>query len=762
MSKMGGIQSNRRRSGTNGNCRSSKWKDTSTIDSNNIIHQSRRRSCNSGSNDSNKSSRRRININWNGDDNGSNNKPSHRGTDIAGTTNNTVGNSSSLLGKRKKPSATNIDAAGQHNSNIDPKMSSNGNSNIKHDTSCPSEPKELSTNKSSDNSDISEDDLSQPSMLNTDKTIEQHGNIDPKMNIDSNCPIEQKENDNNDSSDSGISYKQKEPMTNDDTSGQQHSINSDANKSSTRNNKKQDNSCLSERKELSISKKVDSTDSDDRDILCKQEQLLKTKIDTSSQQNNTFMPRFSKPQKVQEDGFFSRELRSTKFQKSQIKDEANPGKQAQVADFPQYHQLFQHSNINADKNRISNNKQDISILSKRKDVSISTISDNDSSSDTGILDQGKELPITNIDTSSQRETSNSTHNNKDDSSILSERKGISMIDMDTAKGIVQHACAEALLGSHCSNHYDIRPPNTDNDDDIRCQNEFEEFVTSTISRAIRSIVAAKIKTRPSISPPQNATPRPTKKRRISSPHHQPQHWRGSKVEDLEHADSLHTMCSLFPLKMESTEDEEKESIASEPETMGFGNHDYAPVSESEVESNHSSSDHDSLLPPVGTGWAPTTPRNNPTPEYNNSTIISCETTLASIMPELPSAPRLSPRRLRSSTRSSTRVFIRPSPLITITNTDMDATVMSQTDLQPKPSSLSHEMSSHSSASDDDDDDYDYEHPLIGVFGDEGSGIISSQLGMDQYDDDDCIIRLTKVGSGIRQEVPPFHIDIGPR
>ena len=772
---MGVALSSRRQSSTN------EWKDNSKIDRNNIIHSRRRRTKTARyfSNDHiNELTWRRRRGNGNGGSIGR--------------------NGDGLLGKRKELPMTNIDTSMQQQSNTNQEMDVNGNHNEKHHNNFLGKQKGVLIHKSNDSKDSHDTSslldeelpISNEERSNTNQTMDMNSNHNEKQ--DDVCSSKQKgssilnNSDNNDSNDSDLLYQRKElSTTNTDTSSQ---LRSNTNKVPELDGSLDEHGRAEKSKSKSKSKKqslnrVKSSRSNLGDNVSETTKHTRTKATTSAR----FVARFETTKAVQFETKKPKDVATTvptsniarismsnhdnscpsnrkgnSIKRNSDNDDGNDscpldkGKELLMSNIDISN--HEQSNINPKMNNNYKNKHDSRCSSTLKGLFANTNSDKDEKNKDGcLLDRRKELLMKKIDPSSQQYDSvdpntNCDHSNKHDSGRLSKRNRLSMIDLDVAKGIVHHACVAALLGSPDSNHNSTGTPDLNSgDDSIECETEFEDFVKSTISRVIRSIAAANANAEIPhlVSTPKQTRERPTKKRRIAGPRHrhQSQQQHGSKVEGLEHAESLHTMCSLFPLVLGSTEEEEeKEENESQESELETEDRHYAPESESEVESEHSSSDHDSLLPPVGTGSVPTTPWNEPMDPIadDKNAIICCGKTLATMMPEISPVTKTSPRRLRSATRRLRSTFA--SPLIPVTSdTDTDTTETTLTELPPKHKNfLSHAHGMLPYSSDTDDEDCDYEHPLIGVVEDEGSGIISSQLRMNQYDDSDCIIRFTKV------------------
>lgn len=283
---------------------------------------------------------------------------------------------------------------------------------------------------------------------------------------------------------------------------------------------------------------------------------------------------------------------------------------------------------------------------------------------------------------------------------LTNLKRSKTINLDAAKRIVQDACIAAFDSAG----KDAKPtppevPLVENEGSSRNKNTaetlFADFVSSTIQRTMANM-------RPKAKTPTSRELKRSRKRKRPLP---------SKVKGLEHADSLHAMCSLFPVLVaqeESSGDDDRNAMSE----IGAGDYDgtrngkedpssskeYSNLSESsdarnsnsnsssKISNNISSShhsDHDSLLPPVGATSATTTPTR---------------------------------------------------PL-------------------------------HGREDIDDDDNCSYERPLIGVVGDEGSGLVNRQLCDDYLGDShlshnkgetpDAIIQIAKVGTVVVQKALPM-------
>jgi hypothetical protein len=354
-------------------------------------------------------------------------------------------------------------------------------------------------------------------------------------------------------------------------------------------------------------------------------------------------------------------------------------------------------------------------------------------------------------TSRRRNNGNSNGNN---SSRRSKRKKVLVIDLDIAKDIVEQACIAAInadpldlddkddetTDAHCNHHVETT--------------EFTEFVSSTIARAIASAVAkakATVKVQPLSPGAQTRTT--TKKRR--RPRKRPRKLE-SRVEGLEHSESLHTMCSLFPvlhdsgvvvpmpmpMPMATTNDANHPSS----ENGATGDHDgvcddreslSSDLCSEESNSNHS--DHASLLPPVGAASATTTPTR---PTTDRTTTCRREKIAAVSIKSTPQTPPLKQQQHSTTTQA-------PSPPLAITTSYTENGSNSMLALTRTPTEC------------------DYDYPLIGVVGDEGSGIAShlslktngrgNFYGRNNNGDNtnDVIICLTKVGSIVRQKTPPL-------
>mmetsp|Transcript_25554 Transcript_25554/g.54550 ORF Transcript_25554/g.54550 Transcript_25554/m.54550 type:complete len:385 (+) Transcript_25554:84-1238(+) len=341
----------------------------------------------------------------------------------------------------------------------------------------------------------------------------------------------------------------------------------------------------------------------------------------------------------------------------------------------------------------------------------------------------------------------------------SKRQGL-LIDIDVAKGIVQRACvAAAASADACA--FDGHPfestsraflaTNVDGETkDALCscpaETEFAAFVSSTIAEAVASMVAG-------VKNPQKLSPHSRKRRRRQYPLE-------NKVKGLEYAESLHTMCSLFPMVLTTVESPTRAPIvaAIPASTIGVEGAEALGVESAETyhpdasESNNSShhSDYDSLLPPVGGAAATITTEatvTNETVKDSNSN----EATVAMI-------PRVTPEI--TSVVLRTVASVPPPPQIPMpSNAETNTTSIVTLEREPpKPSdsnmSLPHDDNFGDTADPvDNDDDIDYDRPLLGVVSDERSGSCSSNCN-DMNDDNDTIIRLMRIGSIVRQKTPP--------
>ena len=197
------------------------------------------------------------------------------------------------------------------------------------------------------------------------------------------------------------------------------------------------------------------------------------------------------------------------------------------------------------------------------------------------------------------------------------------INLDMAKRIVQEACIAAM--DSAGKDADAKPtplvnPLTENEDSKNSSQRekdteaiFADFVSATIARTIASI-RPETKTR---------TSKP-KKRKQSRKRKRPL---PTKVRGVEHADSLYRMCSLFPtlVSQEEASGDERNTgseMAAGDLDLTMNDKDHPNLSESsdtlnkiinrsakhkDNVSSNNHTDHDSLLPPVGTTSASATP-----------------------------------------------------------------------------------------------------------------------------------------------------------
>jgi hypothetical protein len=177
-------------------------------------------------------------------------------------------------------------------------------------------------------------------------------------------------------------------------------------------------------------------------------------------------------------------------------------------------------------------------------------------------------------------------------------------------------------------------------------------------------------------------------------------------------------------------------------------------------SSPESSDHNSLLPPVGA-----TPTKAATADTKITTTIG-ETSVSVASAQQSTSATTPTHRQHQQEQSSTTKAPPPAPLaIDTTNNNSDTSPLAQT---PRSRCHSHSQSLAQSHNHKDDDCDDYDRPLIGVAGDEGSGIerhrsptkimimnggnnkndleIKNKNNSKNDNDNDAIISLTKVGS----------------
>eukprot|EP00533_Pseudo-nitzschia_delicatissima_P011858 CAMPEP_0197277268 /NCGR_PEP_ID=MMETSP1432-20130617/16849_1 /TAXON_ID=44447 /ORGANISM="Pseudo-nitzschia delicatissima, Strain UNC1205" /LENGTH=231 /DNA_ID=CAMNT_0042743447 /DNA_START=102 /DNA_END=797 /DNA_ORIENTATION=- len=230
------------------------------------------------------------------------------------------------------------------------------------------------------------------------------------------------------------------------------------------------------------------------------------------------------------------------------------------------------------------------------------------------------------------------------------------------------------------------------------------------------------------------------------------------------------MCSLFPVMMASVEttslqgNTNKHGIsANSAGSIDSHRDDEEPAStigspsspESKNTSNDHHSDHDSLLPPVGTASTTTI-----------STRLEVEEGMCVDKPEISvtKAIPFSPPKQQQHCPRIAKVLPRP-----VTNGNADRAfpqmLPSSSDSQPN-SLLSHRKHSEKTIDTnnihDHDDDCNYDGPLIGVLGDdEASGLVSRSSCTNYHDfhnggGADAVIELAKVGSIVLQKSIPFE------
>ncbi len=337
------------------------------------------------------------------------------------------------------------------------------------------------------------------------------------------------------------------------------------------------------------------------------------------------------------------------------------------------------------------------------------------------------------------------------------------INLDVAKRIVQDACIAAF--DSAGKDTDLKPtplefPLVENEGSSRSKKKaetmFADFVSSTIQRTIANM-------RPEAKTPNSRQRKRSRKRLRSLP---------SKVRGLEHADSLHAMCSLFPVLVaqeESSGDDDRNAMSE----IGAGDYDgtrngkedpsskeYSGLSESSDAQNNSNSsgkisknisgshhsDHDSLLPPVGATSATTTPTKATIAARSISNSSPQQQEESQHHPMQPIEPMISP-------------IAGPHPA----NASFQA--LSSSPQSQRDEGFLQKKNKNGNEDIDDDDNCSYERPLIGVAGDEGSGLVNRPVCDDCLADnhpnntkgdtpDGAIIQIAKVGSVVVQKALP--------
>ncbi len=371
---------------------------------------------------------------------------------------------------------------------------------------------------------------------------------------------------------------------------------------------------------------------------------------------------------------------------------------------------------------------------------------------------------------SRRCGNGSRSKSKSKSSTRRSKQGNLMaIDLNVAKRIVKEACIDAV----CASGLDTKGKSsshsvTDESDNSRRSSseiEFTEFVSSTISEAIASIgPQMKNKSRGKL-------PQRSRKRTRSVE---------SKVKGLEYAESLHTMCSLFPVMMASAETtpqqgNEKKQATSDNSVAGFdshrddeepastsGYHDEEPAStsgyasspESKNTSNGHPSNHNSLLPPMGAPSTTTTPMRLVVEEG-----MCVDKPELSVTKAIPFSPPKQQQQCPKIAKALPRSVMNG-------NADISFPQMLPSSSHSKPNGLlSHRRHIEKMVDinniHDHDDDCNYDGPLIGVFGDdEGSGLVNHTSSCNNYSGfpndggADAVIQFAKVGSVILLKTLP--------
>lgn len=357
----------------------------------------------------------------------------------------------------------------------------------------------------------------------------------------------------------------------------------------------------------------------------------------------------------------------------------------------------------------------------------------------------------------------SKKNSKSTTTRRVKRNNTIVINLDLAKRIVQEACIAAVDSAGKDGNVKttrLRFPVVEKEADSRCEKNtetiFADFVATTISRTIASM-SADTKTLP-------PTPKPPPKRKRSRKRKRPL---PSKVQGLEHADSLHTMCSLFPvlvsqgessgderntisdigageLGLRTNRNESSKEYPNFPESSNERNNTTNTTGKAMVNSNHN--DYDSLLPPVGASSAATTP----TKSHSGAKLATRAFSH--------SAPKQQQQRQYLLQHSDS--FI---PAILGTNPENGSFQALSSPSQSRRDTESLQTKNNGDAeADEDDDDCNYERPLLGVVGDEGSGLVNrNDYFRDSHhfnninDDTDAIIQIAKVGSVAVQKTLPM-------
>jgi len=385
-----------------------------------------------------------------------------------------------------------------------------------------------------------------------------------------------------------------------------------------------------------------------------------------------------------------------------------------------------------------------------------------------------------------------------------------MIDLDVAKRIVEHACinaacAKSLDGAGRPNLHSVTVSAGEDTDDTDCnslakteieteietETEFTDFVSSVIARTMASILA-NANSNSQSQPQPNSPPKQSehqKRSGVGRPRKRSRQLE-SKVEGLEHAESLHTMCSLFPVVLATVESSPDPSVVVMPNPTSISMSMSMPMSmktatstidmnpsasedgagESEDNSSHHS-DHSSLLPPLGEETTPTRAATNDRRACREKDVAASVSVSASA-----STKSMTPTPLKHHRAARVPPSSSPPPETAENTKALTATTLlalEQTQTPPNHryrlhsrlnGRLAHNNNNDNVDDDDDDDDDEcgYDRPLIGVAGDDSS---DGDGGKDQDqhpyhftnngDSSDSIIRLTKVGSIVRIRTPPY-------
>ena len=363
-----------------------------------------------------------------------------------------------------------------------------------------------------------------------------------------------------------------------------------------------------------------------------------------------------------------------------------------------------------------------------------------------------------------------------------------LIKLDLAKRIVKEACFAAIYAASKDNPISLESPSVEDEIDIdvdididnteRAAIDFTEFVSSTLSKAIASLGTTETKTTTGTGTPTAVPQKCNKRSRTRKRPLQIQ----SKVEGLEHADSLHTMCSLFPVSMTSVESQGNISSGTSPHgvavsenstedddfdlTMDRGDDEppkqqqhYSSLSElvsnTSATTTISDSDYDSLLPPVGATSAATTPtrplrRIKPFTDEDSAAIQQTQT-----QTEQQQIPRTMTRALTPP--ASVPTPPRPSDSQSYERFEQKKNI---DNVHIEDDEEDDDDDDVDDDDDDDDDDCNYDRPLIGVVSDEGSELVNHQscngyYGHNNGRDTDAVIHLAKVGSVIVRKALPL-------